>query len=89
MNKWHLIKKYIFPLYSSASFSYCFVTINYRQKRVMDTTNRRLSLPDLAKLKEEWDRREAIQATAQLLPGKLQVRAFFSSKNYRDTNTVR
>jgi hypothetical protein len=35
---------------------------------------RRLSLPDLTKLKEEWDRREAVQATAQLLPGKLQVK---------------
>lgn len=35
---------------------------------------RRLSLPDLTKLKDEWDRREAIQATAQLSPGKLQVR---------------
>lgn len=34
---------------------------------------RRLSLPDLTKLKEEWDRREAVQATAQLFPGKLQV----------------
>lgn len=40
-----------------------------------DTNNsRRLSLPDLSKLREEWDRREAIQATAQLLPGKLQVK---------------
>jgi hypothetical protein len=37
--------------------------------------SRRLSLPDLTKLKDEWDRREAIQATAQLSPGKLQVKA--------------
>lgn len=37
------------------------------------SSSRRLSLPDLAKLKEEWDRREAIQATAQLSPGKLQI----------------
>lgn len=42
------------------------------------SSSRRLSLPDLAKLKEEWDRREAIQATAQLSPGKLQVNIFFS-----------
>lgn len=35
--------------------------------------NRRLSLPDLKKLREEWDRREAVQASAQLSPGKLQV----------------
>ncbi|KAI7892549.1 uncharacterized protein EV154DRAFT_462573 [Mucor mucedo] len=34
---------------------------------------RRLSLPDLTKLKDEWDRREAIQATAQLSPGRLQI----------------
>lgn len=39
-----------------------------------NTVQRRLSLPDLTKLKQEWDRREAIQATAQLAPGKLQVR---------------
>jgi hypothetical protein len=37
------------------------------------SANRRLSLPDLTKLKDEWDRREAIQATAQLSTGKLQV----------------
>jgi uncharacterized protein YecA (UPF0149 family) len=37
------------------------------------TTQRRLSLPDLQKLKQEWDKREAVQATAQLSPGKLQV----------------
>lgn len=42
-------------------------------------TSRRLSLPDLGKLKDEWDRREAIQATAQLSPGKLQVDIY---KNY-------
>lgn len=48
-----------------------------------DTNNsRRLSLPDLSKLREEWDRREAIQATAQLLPGKLQVK----KKNYSIIN---
>ncbi|KAI8378535.1 hypothetical protein BD560DRAFT_366511 [Blakeslea trispora] len=35
--------------------------------------NRRLSLPDLKKLREEWDRREAVQASAQLSPGKLQI----------------
>jgi hypothetical protein len=34
---------------------------------------RRLSLPDLNKLKADWDSREAIEGTAQLAPGKLQV----------------
>ncbi|CEP15884.1 hypothetical protein [Parasitella parasitica] len=34
---------------------------------------RRLSLPDLQKLKQEWDKREAVQATAQLPPGRLQI----------------
>ena len=47
--------------------------------------SRRLSLPDITKLKEEWDRREAIQATAQLSPGKLQVKkssfSVFLNKN--------
>lgn len=42
------------------------------EKEELDTA-RRLSLPDLTKLKDEWERREAIQATAQLTPGKLQV----------------
>ncbi|KAI7899534.1 uncharacterized protein BX663DRAFT_478497 [Cokeromyces recurvatus] len=36
--------------------------------------SKRLSLPDLQKLKEEWDRREAIQTTSnQIPPGKLQI----------------
>ncbi|KAI8890328.1 hypothetical protein K501DRAFT_328675 [Backusella circina FSU 941] len=34
---------------------------------------RRLSLPDLNKLKAEWDSREAIQANAQIGTGKLQI----------------
>jgi hemolysin activation/secretion protein len=48
--------------------------------------NRRLSLPDLTKLKEEWDRREAIQATAQLSPGKLQVSTILQIHIDRYTN---
>jgi hypothetical protein len=34
---------------------------------------RRHSLPDIKRLKEEWDKREAIQTTAKLAPGKLQA----------------
>lgn len=39
--------------------------------------HRRLSLPNLVKLREEWDKREAVQTTLQLPPGKLQVRIKF------------
>jgi hypothetical protein len=35
--------------------------------------HRRLSLPDLEKLRKEWDKREAIQTATQLPLGKLQV----------------
>ncbi|CEG63484.1 hypothetical protein RMATCC62417_00618 [Rhizopus microsporus] len=35
--------------------------------------HRRLSLPNLVKLREEWDKREAVQTTLQLPPGKLQI----------------
>ncbi|KAG1049931.1 hypothetical protein G6F43_007764 [Rhizopus delemar] len=35
--------------------------------------HRRLSLPDLEKLRKEWDKREAIQTATQLPLGKLQI----------------
>lgn len=37
------------------------------------SNQRRLSLPDLEKLRLEWDKREAIQTNTQLPPGRLQV----------------
>lgn len=44
------------------------------EKENTEALRRRLSLPDLGKLREEWDKREAVQTATDLPKGKLQVK---------------
>lgn len=79
LNSYHPIS----PLFFSSPHCFVLSLFSSRMEKSSNTIQRRLSLPDLQKLRQEWDKREAVQATAQLSPGKLQVRGSCCYGNMR------